>query len=304
MIDKNLSISDSFYLTISNSGSVNTTISLWNQGVGGINSPTSFTESYLWVQNSGLVSNLSFGVFTANTTISIVDVFNNPISSVAMTTGQTLAQYLVLANPLTDINGNVGSIFVEQVANDLTGKLYNIRITNLPSVSKITFSPDPSFQTTPSLQTYATNYPFITIKATVPYLYIQQSQTGNVYKIMGVDLISQNQDQILEPIKYGYRAVNGDADLNWAVPVVDPYQSIRSSIQAIDFDDFCLEYESIFQYRILAGASIRMTYNWVRSSLTAMKDFNQALMNEIRMKYLIEKRLLEDNRYREIIIKQ
>jgi hypothetical protein len=172
MIDKNLSISDSFYLTISNSGSVNTTISLWNQGVGGINSPTSFTESYLWVQNSGFVTNLSFGVFTANTTISIVDAFNNPISSVAMTTGQTLAQYLVLANPLTDINGNVGSVFVEQVANDLTGKLYNIRITNLPSISKITFSPDPSFQTTPSLQTYATNYPFITIKATVTRLWV------------------------------------------------------------------------------------------------------------------------------------
>ena len=304
MIDKNLSIGDSFYLTIANSGSVDTTIQLWNQGIGGVNSASAITQSSLWTYDSALISNLSFGVFTANTLVQIQDLAANTISSVAMLTGQTLTQYLALANPITDINGNQGNIYVEQVAGDLTGKLYNIRISKLPEISKIIFPPDPSFSATPTNQTFLTNYPFVTIKGTVPYLYIQQSQTGNVYKIMGMDLISQNQNQILEPIKYGYRAVNGDADLNWAVPIVDPYQSIKASIQAIDFDDFCLEYESIFQYRILAGCSVRQTYNWVRSSLTAMKEFNQALMNEIRMKYLVEKRLLEDNRYKEIIIKQ
>ena len=304
MIDKNLSIGDSFYLTIANSGATDVTLNLWNQGVGGINSPTNITQSNLWSYNNSFITNLSFGVFTANTLVQIQDNAANTISSVAMLTGQTLAQYLASANPITDINGNQGLIFIEQVSGDITGSLYNIRITKLPSVSKVIFPPDPSFDSSPTIQTFVTNYPFVTLKGTTPYLYIQQSQTGNVYKIMGMDLISQNQNQLLEPIKYGYRATNGDADINYAVPVVDPYQSVQASLQAIDFDDFALEYESIFQYRILAGCSIRQTYNWVRSSLTAMKEFNQALMNEIRMKYLIEKRILEDNRYREIIVRQ
>lgn len=299
---KDLSINNSFYLTLENSGANDFIVQLFNQGIGGVNSSTPIINSYLWSVNSGFVSNLSFGIFTANTTITILDTFANVISSVSMTTGQTLAQYLALANPLTDINGNVGNVFVEQVANDLTGQLYNIRISKLPDVTKITFSPDPSFQATPILSTFVISNPFVTIKSVVPYPIIQQSQTGNVYKIMCVDFISNFPSQLIQPIRYGYRATNGDADIQFATPVVDPYQSISSSILAVDMDDFVLEYESIFQYKILAGCNIRLTFDWVRSRLSTIKDFNQALMNRIRMQYLQEKKILESERVRHIQI--
>lgn len=299
---KDLSINNSFYLTLENSGTSDFIVQLFNQGIGGVNSSTPIINSYLWSVNNGFVTNLSFGVFTANTNVLILDDFANTISSINMTAGQTLAQYLALANPLTDINGNVGNVFIQQAANDLTGQIYNIRISKLSSVSKISFSPDPSFQANPILATFVTSNPFVTIKSVVPYPIIQQSQTGNVYKIMCMDFISDFPTQLIQPIRYGYRATNGDADIQYATPTIDPYQSISSSILAIDMDDFVLEYESIFQYKILAGCSIRMTFDWVRSRLSAIKDFNQALMNRIRMQYLQEKKILEGERVREIQI--
>ena len=302
---KDLSINNSFYLTLENSGTTDFIIQLFNQGVGGVNSSTPIINSYLWSINEATITNLSVVgnafIFSANTNVLILDSLGNTISNINMTAGQTLAQYLALANPITDINGNVGNIFMQQSAIGSSQK-YDIRISKLPNVQKIQFSPDPFFQTNSNLSTFVTSNPFVTIKSVVPYPIIQQSQTGNVYKIMGVDLISNFSNQLIQPIRYGYRSTNGDADIEWATPVVDPYQSIASSILAIDMDDFVLEYESIFQYKILAGCNVRMTFNWVRSRLSAIKDFNQALMNRIRMQYLQEKKILESERVREIQI--
>ena len=149
---RNLAISNSFYLQFTNTGSTDFNMNLFN---GGSLLKTRFDTSFVWVYNLLAVTNLTNSVFTNNTTVVILDDLANTISSVNMLAGQTILQYLAIANPLTDINGNTGVIDIQQ---EPSTNRYNLRIGGLPSVSKIGFSPDGSVLAIPSAGTFAGSF--------------------------------------------------------------------------------------------------------------------------------------------------
>jgi hypothetical protein len=300
MIGKNLAIENSFYLQFQNTSQSDYTIFLFNSGSSSLGTQTIFITSSLWSYNSLFVTNLTNSVFTSNTTVTILDNSANVISSVAMTTGQTLAQYLLLANPIIDINGNQGTINILQTAP----QVYDVRISRLPNVSKLGFSPDASVQTIPTISTFVRSNAFITCQSTVPIEIIQASETGNSYAIMGLDIYSTDQNQILEGITYGRKDSNGNFESFGVDPTIDPYQSNKVSVHAIDVGGLIIDVEATFSYVIRAAASSRLTFNYVKASVSMRREFDQALASQLTMKYLTEKKYLDNLVYQRQLLYQ
>lgn len=214
---RNLAISNSFYLQFANSGNTDFSMNLFN---GGSLAKTRFDTSYIWVYNNLEITNLINNIFVANTTVNILDSSNNLLSSINMTAGQTLAQYLALANPIIDVNGNKGVIDIQPF---LPPKKYNIRIGGLPNISKIQFTPDGSVVASSVSSTFALLNPFVTVQSTIPIEEIENSETGNSYRIISIDLYSEQSEQLLQNIQYGNKNANGNRVLYSTNPVTDPY---------------------------------------------------------------------------------
>jgi hypothetical protein len=292
---RNLAISNSFYLQFTNTGSTDFNMNLFN---GGSLQKTRFDTSFVWVYNLLAVTNLTNSVFTNNTTVIILDDLANVISSVNMLAGQTLVQYLALANPLVDINGNTGVIDIQQEPSTNT---YNIRIGGLPSISKIGFSPDGSVLATPTAGTFAVANPFVTVQSTIPIEQIENSETGNSYRVMSIDLYSQQQEQLSRSIQYGNKNANGNRVIYNTNPVTDPY-ALGIVIFGADVEGMIIDVETIFRYTINAFSQVRLTFNYVKGNLELMRGLNQAFIQRLIVQYATDKKILDAERFRELII--
>jgi hypothetical protein len=292
---RNLAIANSFFLQFTNSGDTDFSMNLFN---GGSLLKTRFDTSFVWSYNLLGVTNLTNSIFTNNTTVTILDDFANVISSVNMLAGQTIAQYLVAANPLTDINGNTGVIDIQQQPST---NRYNIRIGGLPSVSKIGFSPDGSVLATITAGTFAVANPFVTVQSTIPIEQIENSETGNSYRVMSLDLYSEQQEQLSQNIQYGNKNANGNRVIYSTNPVTDPY-GLGIVIFGADVEGMIIDVETIFRYTINAQSQVRLTFNYVKGNLELMRGLNQAFIQRLIVQYATDKKILDKDRLHEIII--
>jgi len=299
MIGKNLSIDNSFTLKFVNLTSTPFTFNLFNQGSIGQNAQTALTTGTIAISQAVFVAELTNGVFIVPSTFAVLDINNNLLVSQPMLAAQTLANLTTLVNPITDVNGNVGDLYIQQTVGDLTGKLYDISIT-LPDIAKVAFSPSPSFEVSGQTLSYVSGNPFLNIQGVVPVTVIQQSETGNAYRIMGVDIISTNSEQLLEDIFYGNREPNGNIWSASFTPTIDPYQGNAIAIHAVGgrangvpMDDFTINTDTTFSYTILSNSFSRLTFNYVKASLGLMREFNQALASELSMRFVEQKNYLD-----------
>lgn len=303
-MNRSVSLPNSFFLTFTNNGSSSQTLNLFNLGENGTSvTNEKLLSTILNLDISALVD--VSGNVLANTTFKIEDSSSNIISTAILTTGQNIyTAYPIAVNPITDLNGNSGILAISpiqtsnKIINVAVGKAdaYLIQITSgLGSVTQ-------NFNQ--SISTFVTNNPLVTIKGTIPYSEIKQSETGNVYKVVASDFFSSNSNQILEPINYGYKDARGNRARKQAIPIVDPYQGVGKSIQNLDMEGLLLYALTLFEYRVLAYSSIRMTFNYVRAQLSKMLEYEQALSSELLFATDKLKDLLLLNNGREYILYQ
>ena len=290
-------------MTFANNGSSSQTLNLFNLGENG----TSITNEKLLstilnLDISALVD--ASGNVLANTTFKIEDSSSNIISSAILTTGQNIfTAYPTAVNPITDLNGNSGTLVISPT--QISNKIVNIAVSKADAyliqiVSGLGSVTENFVQT---ISTYVTTNPLVTIKGTIPYTEIKQSETGNVYKVVATDFFSTNSSQILEPINYGYKDARGNRARKQAIPIVDP-NALGISIQNVDTEGLLLYALTIFEYRVLAYSSIRMTFNYVRAQLSKMLEYEQALSSELLFATDKLKDLLLLNNGREYILYQ
>lgn len=291
MIGKNLAIENSFYIQLINQSQFDYTVNLFNSGASPIGGNTVFVNSNLWILNALATTTVKFSVFQSATTVIIRDDASNIISSVNMSAGQTIDQYLAAANPITDLAGNQGLIFIEEVGP----QSYNIRITRLPTVSTIQFTPDAAAVSSPVVTTYASLYPWVLASGTIPLQQIQASETGNSYAIMGLDLYSTDQLQLLQPVIYGRRSANGNYVQYVADPVIDPYQYNHASIHSLDMGAMIIDVEATFSYKVHSTTSVRLTFNYIKASTSMAHEFVDAFSLELLLKFLTEKQYLDQS---------
>lgn len=302
-MNRSVSLPNSFFLTFANNGSSSQTLNLFNLGENG----TSITNEKLLstilnLDISALVD--ASGNVLANTTFKIEDSSSNIISSAILTTGQNIfTAYPTAVNPITDLNGNSGTLVISPT--QISNKIVNIAVSKADAyliqiVSGLGSVTENFVQT---ISTYVTTNPLVTIKGTIPYTEIKQSETGNVYKVVATDFFSTNSSQILEPINYGYKDARGNRARKQAIPIVDP-NALGISIQNVDTEGLLLYALTIFEYRVLAYSSIRMTFNYVRAQLSKMLEYEQALSSELLFATDKLKDLLLLNNGREYILYQ
>jgi len=108
----------------------------------------------------------------------------------------------------------------------------------------------------------------------------------------------------LQNISYASYDVNGNYMSIGATPTVDPWQDNAASLHMIDVDDFDVSTNTQFQYVILPTTEVYLTFNYVKSSLSFMREFNQAFASELHTKFMTEQRQLESLLYRRGILIQ
>jgi len=302
-VNRSVSLPNSFFLTFSNNGSSSQTLNLFNLGENGTSvSNEKLLSTILNLDISALVD--VSGNVLANTTFKIEDSSSNIISSAVLTTGQNIyTAYPTAVNPITDLNGNSGTLVISPTQT--SNKIVNIAVSNadayLIQISSGLGVVTENFVQT--ISTFVTSNPLVTIKGTIPYTEIKQSETGNVYKVVATDFFSTNSSQILEPINYGYKDARGNRARKQAIPIVDP-NALGISIQNVDTEGLLLYALTLFEYRVLAYSSIRMTFNYVRAQLSKMLEYEQALSSELLFATDRLKDLLLINNGREYILYQ
>lgn len=297
----NLAVDNSFRLQIVNTSTSPFTLNLFNLG-GSAATQTAIVTTFL--TSPALyanVTNLTNSVFTAPATVAILDDLANTISSVNMLAGQTLNDYYALANPITSSNGQVGTIFLEQ----LTSNDYNVYITAISNISKFSITPDASINVgAASIQSFVQSNPLVTIRGpkNVNINIIQNSEIGNAYKVIGMDVYSDKPSQVLEPLNYFYRDANGDVQGAITAPTVDPYQPNRASLQMIYVDDFQIFTNTQFQYIINALSSVYLTFNYVNFGVDDFKMFDKVFYQQVRDRFLMDRKLIKQSRVKSIHI--
>jgi hypothetical protein len=148
--------------------------------------------------------------------------------------------------------------------------------TSAPFATQIT-----TFQQ--NTKTFVTANPLVSLQGTIPYQDIENSQTGNAYKIMAMDVFSNQSNQLLQEIQFGMKDANGDKYLLGTFPTIDPYQPSVASIQSVDSQGFTIDSETLFSYTIESFTFARLTFNYVRAQLSLIKEFDQAFIQQLTM---------------------
>jgi hypothetical protein len=297
MTGANLSIDDSFTLKFVNNTSSEYTFYLFNLGGSSANQTSFITQNIRSTYELPCSDFGPNGVFSDATTFNVKDALGNVIATANMLVGQTIANLLAAINPITDLQGNTGLMFMQYSPNGPTGKEWDFVFT-LETVTsfEFTFGADignPSL----SFVSYVVNNPFIFIQGVVPITTIQQSETGNAYRIMGIDILSDNPQQLTQNMNYGNRTADGNFWRSFYTPTIDPYQDNKISLHAVGatligspMDNFTINTNTLFSYTLLATSYSRLTFNYVKASLSLMEDFNQALATELAMKFVEQKK--------------
>lgn len=284
---RSLALPNSFYLQFTNNSSSEQTFNLFNLG-GSVQTPITSQQNLSSINNydiSAFIDNS--GNLLANTTFEILDSSFVLLATTSLLTGQNILLVASGVNPVTGTNGQTGTFQLTQLPapnqtliNVSVGSANagNFRIfqTSAPFATQIT-----TFQQ--NIASFVTANPLVSLGGTIPYNEIENSETGNAYKIMGMDVYSNKANQLLQEIQYGMKDVNGDKYLIGSTPTIDPYQPSRASIQSVDSQGFTIDSETLFSYNVESFTFVRLTFNYVRAQLSVMKEFDQAFVQQLTM---------------------
>lgn len=303
---RNLALPNSFYLSFTNNSSSEQTFNLFNLG-GSVQTPITSQKNLSTITNydiSAFIDNS--GNLLADTTFEILDSSFVLLATISLLTGQNISLVASGVNPVTGTNGQTGTFQLTQLPAP-NQKVINISVgsanagnfrlfqTSAPFATQIT-----TFQQTTA--SFVTANPLVTLGGTIPYNEIENSETGNAYKIMGMDVYSNKANQLLQEIQYGMKDVNGDKYLIGSTPTIDPYQPSRASIQSVDSQGFTIDSETLFSYNVESFTFVRLTFNYVRAQLSVMKEFDQAFVQQLTMESDKLQRILNlENRTRYLL---
>jgi hypothetical protein len=226
------------------------------------------------------------GNLLADTTFEILDSSFVLLATTSLLTGQNISLVASGLNPITGTNGLSGNFQISQLqvpnqtsvnvsVGSANAGLFRIFQTSAPFATQIT-----SFQQ--NITTFVTANPLVTLGGTIPYQEIENSETGNAYKILAMDVISNKANQLLQNIQYGRRFANGNRHLLNINPIIDPYQN-TASIQSIDSQGFTIDSNALFLYAIEGFTFARLTFNYVRAQVSIMEEFDQAFVQQLTM---------------------
>lgn len=284
---RSLALPNSFYLQFTNNSSSEQTFNLFNLG-GALQ--TSITSQ----KNLSSILNLDFSVFIdtsgnllADTNFEVLDSALALLASVSLLTGQNISLVAPALNPIVGTNGQTGNMQISQLPFP-NSKTINVSVGSANAYGfKIYQTSPPSQAIFPLFQqntaSFVATNPLVTLGGTIPYNEIENSETGNAYKIMGMDVYSNKSNQLLQEIQYGMKDVNGNRYIIGATPTIDPYQPSRASIQSVDSQGFTIDAETLFSYNVESFTFVRLTFNYVRAQLSVMKEFDQAFVQQLTM---------------------
>ena len=284
---RNLALPNSFFLQFTNNSSSRQTFNLFN--IGGSNqTPITNQKNLSSINNYNISAFIdNSGNLLADTTFEILDSSFVLLATTSLLTGQNISLVASGLNPITGTNGLTGDFQLAQLQapnqtsiNVSVGSANagNFRIfqTSAPFATQIT-----TFQQ--NITTFVTANPLVTLGGTIPYQEIENSETGNAYKIMGMDIYSNKANQLLQNIQYGKRFADGNRYIINANPTIDPYQPSRASIQSVNSEGFTIDSNALFLYAIEGFTFARLTFNYVRARLSIMEDFDQAFIQQLTM---------------------
>ena len=292
---RNLALPNSFFLEFTNNSSSEQTFNLFNQG--GANQTQISTNQTL---NSRKDVDLtvfidSSGNVLATTTFELraSSAFGPLLKTATLSAGQNISLLNTALSPVVGTNGQTGyfsitqqasplETFVDVVVGNANADYFNVLAFTGLYVQLV--------QTTAS---FVTTNPLVLVGGTIGYNEILNSQTGNAYKIMGMDIYSNSPNQLLQGINFGMKDVNGDKFTEGVDPTIDPYQPSLGSIQILDTKCFTIDSETLFSYSVEAFTFVRLSFNYVRAQLSIMKDFDQAFVQQLTLESQKLQRILD-----------
>jgi hypothetical protein len=222
------------------------------------------------------VKNLVTGVTTlpavASGTGSVSQVSNN------LTSGfNSLGYNFTFALSIVQLTPSL--ISVNYIIENFQTDLYN-----LIDVTIIDGSGDPTYLLTLNNNiSYLAGNPNVTSTQNVPLSVIQQSTTGYSYLIKSMYAVSNNQDQLLQRITYGYRDANGELQNEILANVFDPYSGNSVAIRSKGMNNFIFDDSSVFQFDILPSSNVSLKYEFEQLGYDEIKK--QAVGVELRKRF-------------------
>ena len=288
---RNLALPDSFFLQFTNNSSSEQTFNLFNLG-GSVQTPITNQQNLSTINSLDLSSFIDLnGNVLVNTSFSLQDVLG-VYAITNLLAGQNILLLNSIFSSVTDSSGNTGSFSISQLASPLQ-KYVNVAVGGANANQfKLVGGTTQGFPFSSTTATFVTTNPLVTLGGTIPYQEIENSETGNAYKIMGMDVYSNKSNQLLQEIQYGMKDVNGDRYLIGSTPTIDPYQPSRASIQSVDSQGFTIDSETLFSYNVESFTFVRLTFNYVRAQVSVMKEFDQAFVQQLTMESDKLKRIL------------
>ena len=294
---RSLALPNSFFLQFTNNDSTEQTLNLFNQG-GANQTQISINQTINTRKNLDLVQtgfmDLS-GNLLIQTTFLLYDAFpiGNVLNSTILNAGQNISLLNTLLNPVVGTNGQTGYLTVSQQPIPQLVE-FTIGAANAKAIGVFDTIVGSGFVagTSETTASFVTTNPLVLVGGTIGYNEILNSQTGNAYKIMGMDIYSNSPNQLLQDIQYGNKDANGDRYLIGSTPTIDPYQPSRASIQSVDSQGFTIDSETLFSYNVESFTFVRLTFNYVRAQLSVMKEFDQAFVQQLTMESDKLKRIL------------
>jgi hypothetical protein len=308
----NLAADNSFRLQITNASTSPFTINLFNLG-GSASTQTAITTGQVSVSinNNLQIPYFVNGIVTdpvVGMDISIVYPDFTPASFNTFPTNTTIAQINAFyANNVINQAGQVGSLILTQKPNTVDEYDILFTIDNIGSIIFANYDP-PVIPVAFNLQneqlSYVTNNPSITIRTSKfnNINFIQNSEIGNAYKVIGMGVYSDKPSQVLQPLNYFYRDANGDVQGAVTPPTIDPYQPNSASLQMIYVNDFQIFTNTQFQYIIDALSSVYLTFNYVNFGVDDFKMFDKVFYQQVRDKFWMDKKLIAQSRVKSIHI--
>lgn len=285
---RNLALPNSFFLNFTNNTSSEFTFYLFNQG-GALQTQVSNNQTLNYRNDIDLVTtgfmDLSGNVLVS-TTFELYDAFptgGTLLKTATLSAGQNISLLNTLLNPVVGTNGITGYFSINQQPTPLN-KYVNFAIGGANAkMLKIIGSTTLNIGTIQTTSSFVTTNPLILVGGTTDYNEILNSETGNAYKIMGMDIYSNSPNQLLQGVNFGMKDANGDRNITGSDPIIDPYQPSIASIQSLDTQGFTIDSETLFYYSVDAYTFVRLSFNYVRAQLSIMKDFDQAFVQQLTM---------------------
>jgi hypothetical protein len=309
----NLLQDNAFRLQIANASTSPFTLNLFNLG-GSASTQTSITTSFVSALNPSVGAGVDLqgsivnGVVVATLDISFYFADLTFLGPYNFVIGTTIAQInAFFANNVVNQQGQVGSFVIQEVAGNPNFYTSFITVPNFNFTLYSTSSPPFVFLNQfyqNEQRSFVTNNPLVTFRGpkNSNISFIQNSEIGNAYKVMGMDVYSDRSSQVLEPLNYFYRDSNGDVQGAVTSPTIDPFQPNRASLQMIYVDEFQIFTNTQFQYTIDALTEVYLTFNYVNFGVEDFKMFDKVFYQQVRDKFWMDKKLIQQSRVKSIHI--